>query len=149
MTTPLLHVHDLRVNISDKEILKSLSLDLFPGKVAVLMGQNGSGKSTLAQTLMGNPQYVVTSGKVAFDGEDLLEKDPTARALQGLFLSFQYPSEVTGVTISSFLRLIYNKRHKQNLSPAAFRKLLAEKMLKPKISGELAAYGYLTKKARY
>lgn len=124
----MLKVKNLHVKIDEKEILKGVNLELTKGQVTVLMGQNGSGKSTLAQTLMGHPLYQITSGEVLFNNEDLLEMEPNERALKGLFLSFQYPSEVTGVTISSFLRMIYNKRHSTNLSPAAFRKLLKEKM---------------------
>lgn len=126
--TLLLEVKNLQVKINDKEILRGLDLTLEKGIVHVLMGQNGSGKSTLAQTLMGHPSYVVTGGEVLFNGKDLLSLEPHERSLEGLFLSFQYPSEVTGVTISGFLRMIFNKHHKQNLSPAAFRKILAEKM---------------------
>lgn len=124
----MLKVKNLSVKIDSKEILKNLNLELEAGKVYALMGQNGSGKSTLAQTLMGHPQYVVSNGEITFLNQNLLEMDPTQRGLEGMFLSFQYPSEVPGVTIFSYLRMIYNKRHKQNLSPIAFRKLLKDKM---------------------
>lgn len=112
----------------EKEILKNVNLELAKNKVYALMGPNGSGKSTLAQTLMGHPNYEVTSGTVVFEKNNLFEMEPNERALAGLFLSFQYPSEVTGVTISGFLRMVYNKRHTSNLSPVAFRKILKEKM---------------------
>lgn len=124
----MLKVNNLHINIGDKEIVKNLSLELTSGKVYALMGQNGSGKSTLAQTLMGHPAYTITSGTATLGGKNLLEMEPNSRALLGLFLSFQYPSEVTGVNIASYLRLIYNKKHNQKLSPVAFRKLLKEKM---------------------
>lgn len=123
----MLNIKDLKVSVDGTEILKGVTLEVVSGDVTVLMGPNGSGKSTLAQTLMGHPMYEVT-GNVLFDGKELLEMEPDARSLSGLFLSFQYPSEVTGVTISSFLRMIYNKRHNQKLTPVKFRKILEEKM---------------------
>ncbi len=124
----MLEVKNLSVEIQDKLILKNLSIMVRANTVHALMGINGSGKSTLAQTLMGHPDYVVKTGRAIFNGKDILEMTPNERALEGLFLSFQYPSEIQGVTISSFLRMIYNKTHKQNLSPVNFRKVLKEKM---------------------
>ncbi len=128
----LLDIKNLNVSIEDKgenkQILKNLCLQVEQGETAVIMGPNGSGKSTLAQVLMGNPMYTVNSGEVTFDGEDLFEMETNERAVAGIFLSFQYPSEVTGVSISNFLRLIYNKKHNEKLSPARFRKVLKEKM---------------------
>lgn len=124
----MLNISDLKVSIEDKEILKGVSLEVGSGEVHVLMGPNGSGKSTLAQSLMGNPFYEVEDGKVVFDGKDLLDLDTTERSLNGLFLSFQYPSEIPGVTVSNYLRTIYNNKHETKLSPVKFRKLLKEKM---------------------
>ncbi|MBT6401209.1 Fe-S cluster assembly ATPase SufC [candidate division WWE3 bacterium] len=124
----MLTIKGLKVDIDEKEILKGIDLDLEDNKVHVLMGPNGSGKSTLAQALMGHPEYVVTEGSVFLDNETLLELSPDERSIAGLFLSFQYPSEVPGVTISNFLRMVYNKRHEENLSPVRFRKILKEKM---------------------
>lgn len=124
----LLDINKLCVSVEDKEILKDLSLEVKEGETAVIMGPNGSGKSTLAQALMGNPNYEITKGDVLLEGEDLLEMEPNERSAAGVFLSFQYPSEVTGVSISNFLRLIYNKKHNEKLSPARFRKILKEKM---------------------
>ena len=124
----MLSVKGLKAGTVDKVILNGVDLEIGDGQVHVLMGPNGSGKSTLAQVLMGHPSYEVKEGNVVFNDENLLENDTTERALQGLFLSFQYPSEVEGVTISSYLRLIYNKSHNENVSPAAFRKILREKM---------------------
>ena len=124
----MLEVKNLSVEIQDKLILKNLSIVVRANTVHALMGVNGSGKSTFAQTLMGHPDYVVKSGKATFNGKNILEMSPNERALEGLFLSFQYPSEIQGVTTSSFLRMIYNKTHKQNLSPVNFRKILKEKM---------------------
>lgn len=126
----MLKIKDLHVEIEDKEILKGLNLEVPAGEVHVLMGPNGSGKSTLAQTLMGHPAYTVTSGSVDFEGKDLLEMEPSERSLAGLFLSFQYPSEIPGVSIANFLRMVYNKRHSDQpaLPPVKFRDLLKEKM---------------------
>ena len=124
----MLTIKGLKVDIDEKEILKGIDLDLEDNKVHVLMGPNGSGKSTLAQALMGHPEYVVTEGSVFLDNETLLELSPDERSIAGLFFSFQYPSEVPGVTISNFLRMVYNKRHEENLSPVRFRKILKEKM---------------------
>ena len=124
----MLAIKNLQVLTDEKEILKGVDLEVGPNQVHVLMGPNGSGKSTLAQVLMGHPGYSIKKGTVKFNGENLLEMDPTERSLKGLFLSFQYPSSVEGVVISSFLRMIYNKRHEQSASPAVFRKILKEKM---------------------
>ncbi len=105
-----LSVENLRVTIADKEIVRGLSLRVPRGEVHALMGPNGSGKSTLAKVLAGHPDYQVTKGKVMMDGENLLELDPDERARRGLFLAFQYPSEVPGVTIANFLRAATQSR---------------------------------------
>ncbi len=124
----MLEIKNLKVKIEDNEILKGVNLKVENNKVHALMGPNGSGKSTLAQALMGHPMYEVTQGEVLLDGEEVLDMEPDERAVKGIFLSFQYPSEVSGVTISNFLRLIYNKHHEEKLTPAKFRKVLKEKM---------------------
>ena len=124
----MLKIEDLHINIEGKEIVKGINLEIASGEIHALMGPNGSGKSTLAQALMGHPTYEITKGKVTFNGKNLLKMNPSERSLAGLFLSFQYPSEVLGVNIANFLRLVYNKRVKKTLYPAAFRKLLREKM---------------------
>lgn len=124
----MLSIKDLKVNVEDKEILKGLSLDVEDNKVHVLMGPNGSGKSTLAHALMGNPKFEVVSGEVSLDGKDVLEMEPDERSHEGLFMSFQYPSEIPGVTISNFLRLVYMKKNNIKITPVKFRKLLKEKM---------------------
>src|SRR3989338_7679226 len=124
----MLKIEDLHINIEGKEIVKGINLEIASGEIHALMGPNGSGKSTLAQALMGHPTYEITKGKVTFNGKNLLKMNPSERSLAGLFLSFQYPSEVLGVNIANFLRLVYNKRVKKTLYPAAFRKLLKEKM---------------------
>ena len=124
----MLEIKNLSVSIEDSKILKDVNLVVKTGKVHVLMGPNGSGKSTLAQTLMGHPSYTVDSGSVMFNSEDILELETNERAKKGIFLSFQYPSEVTGVSILNYLRLIYNNSHNENLSPVAFKKIVETKM---------------------
>src|SRR5438270_4710147 len=103
-------VENLHVAIADQEIVRRLSLTLPRGEVHAIMGPNGSGKSTLAKVLAGHPDYQVTKGKVMMDGENLLKLDPDERARRGLFLAFQYPSEVPGVTIANFLRAAMQSR---------------------------------------
>lgn len=105
-----LTVEDLHVTIADKKIVRGLSLTVPRGEVHAIMGPNGSGKSTLAKVLAGHPDYHVTKGKVAMDGENLLELEPDERARRGLFLAFQYPSEIPGVTIANFLRAAVQAR---------------------------------------
>ena len=124
----MLEIKNLRVKINEKEILKGLDLKIGENQVHALMGPNGSGKSTLASTLMGHPGYEVVSGVAIFNNENILEMEANERAEKGLFLSFQYPSEVEGVNITSYLRMIYNKSHEQKLSPIKFREVLKEKM---------------------
>jgi Fe-S cluster assembly ATP-binding protein len=105
-----LSVENLHVTIADKEIVRGLSLDLPKGEVHAIMGPNGSGKSTLAKVLAGHPDYQVTKGKITMDGENVLELAPDERARRGLFLAFQYPSEIPGVTIANFLRAAVQSR---------------------------------------
>ena len=124
----ILQIKDLHASIDGKEILKGLTLNINNGETDVIMGPNGSGKSTLAQVLMGHPLYVVDDGEVLYKDQDLLQKEAAERAADGVFLSFQYPSEVSGVGIANFLRLIYNKRTNQKLSPAKLRPIIKEKM---------------------
>ena len=99
----LLKIEDLHVRVEDKEILRGLNLEIKPGEVHAIMGPNGSGKSTLAYALMGKPGYEITKGKIIFKGEDVSEWEPEVRAQKGLFLSFQYPVAIPGVTVASFL----------------------------------------------
>src|SRR6266576_1479633 len=99
-----LRVENLRVSIADQEIVRGLTLRVPRGEVHALMGPNGSGKSTLAKVMAGHPDYQVTKGKITMDGEDLLALEPDDRARKGLYLAFQYPSEIPGVTIANFLR---------------------------------------------
>ena len=105
-----LRVENLRVAVGDQEIIRGLTLRVPRGEVHALMGPNGSGKSTLAKVLAGHPDYRVIAGKILMDGENLLELDPDERARRGLFLAFQYPSEIPGVTIANFLRAALQAR---------------------------------------
>ncbi|WP_139490594.1 Fe-S cluster assembly ATPase SufC [Brevibacillus dissolubilis] len=105
-----LEIKNLRARIEEKEILKGLTLEIKGGEIHAIMGPNGTGKSTLASTLMGHPKYEVTEGSVSLNGEDVLEMDVTERARAGLFLAMQYPSEITGVTNSDFLRSAINAK---------------------------------------
>lgn len=124
----LLTVENLKVKIGDKEILKGVDLKMGPGEVHAIMGPNGTGKSTLAYALAGKSSYEVTSGSVTMEGENVLDMSPDERARKGLFLAFQYPSEVPGVTVDNFLRVAYNTIKKEELSIWEFRNLLKEKM---------------------
>lgn len=123
-----LQIKNLYVNVNGKEILKGVNLNIDLGKVHALMGPNGSGKSTLANVLMGNPKYVVTKGKILLDKEDITELSADERAKKGLFLSFQYPAEITGVTMSNFLRTAYNSIKEKKLDVVEFHSLLKKKM---------------------
>jgi Fe-S cluster assembly ATP-binding protein len=105
-----LRVENLRVEIADQEIVRGLTLTVPQGEVHAIMGPNGSGKSTLAKVLAGHPDYKVNAGKVLMDGENLFELEPDERARRGLFLAFQYPSEIPGVTIANFLRAALQSR---------------------------------------
>ena len=103
-------IQDLHVSIAEQEIIRGLSLTIPKGEVHAIMGPNGSGKSTLAKVLAGHPHYVVTGGSVTMDGENILELEPNERARKGLFMAFQYPSEIPGVTIANFLRAAVQAR---------------------------------------
>src|SRR5687768_8651159 len=105
----VLEIKDLRASVGDKEILKGISLTVNTGEVHAVMGPNGSGKSTLAQVLAGHPAFTVTGGSVTYDGQDLLELEPETRAQAGLFLAFQYPVEIPGISNAYFLRAAYNE----------------------------------------
>jgi Fe-S cluster assembly ATP-binding protein len=128
----MLEIKDLHVKIEDKEILKGVNLKLEPGKVHALMGPNGSGKSTLANVIMGHPKYEITKGEIIYNGQVINDMPPNERAKLGLFLSFQYPSEIEGVTISTFLRTALNSKKKANeeepIGVLDFHNLLKEKM---------------------
>jgi Fe-S cluster assembly ATP-binding protein len=127
----LLEIKDLHAGIEGKEILKGLSLNINKGEVHAIMGPNGSGKSTLAKVLAGHPSYEVTSGEILFEGQNLLELEPDERARAGVFMAFQYPVEIPGVSNSQFLRLAYNEKMKhfgqEELDPLEFKDLLFER----------------------
>jgi Fe-S cluster assembly ATP-binding protein len=127
----MLKIENLHVSVSDKEILKGLSLEIGEGEVHAIMGPNGSGKSTLAYVLAGKPGYEITSGSVTYKGKDLLELAPEERASAGLYLAFQYPVELPGVNNSYFLRAALNaqrrSRGEEELDAMAFLKLAREK----------------------
>ncbi len=124
----MLKIENLHVEIDGNEILKGLSLEVGQGEIHAIMGPNGSGKSTLSNVLMGHPRYEVTEGSVTFQGEDVLELEPDERAKLGMFLAFQYPSEVPGVSVANFLRTAVNSVREKELSPMEMYRLLQEKM---------------------
>ncbi len=123
-----LEIHDLHISTGDKEIIHGLDLVLKKDEVHVIMGPNGSGKSTLANAIMGHPKYTVTKGNIVLDGEDITHAKVTDRARKGLFLSMQYPPQVEGVTVTSFLRTATNVMRGDTQNPIKFHKALLEKM---------------------
>ncbi|TDG95478.1 Fe-S cluster assembly ATPase SufC [Cardinium endosymbiont of Culicoides punctatus] len=128
----MLTIEDLHVNVGDKKVLNGVNLQIHPGQLHAIMGPNGAGKSTLAAVLAGREGYEVTQGSVTFLGQDLLALTPEARAALGLFLAFQYPVEIPGVTTTNFLKTAINQIRKQKevepLNAVAFLALLKEKM---------------------
>ena len=131
--TDELVIKDLHVSIEGQKILNGVNLVVKKGEVCALMGQNGSGKSTLAYTLMGHPKYIVDKGEVWYKGKNILELPPDERAKLGVFLSFQYPQEIPGVSVSNFLRTALNAVKPNPTSVPDFVKLLREKMKMLKI----------------
>ena len=124
----MLKIENLHAQIDGNEILKGLSLEVGKGEIHAIMGPNGSGKSTLSNVLMGHPRYEVTEGSVTFEGQDVLELEPDERARLGMFLAFQYPSEVPGVSVANFMRTAVNSVREKELPPMEMYKLLQEKM---------------------
>ena len=128
----MLEIKGLRATVNDKEILRGIDLSVRSGEVHAVMGPNGSGKSTLAQVLAGHPAYAITAGSATYEGEDLLSMDPEVRAQKGVFLAFQYPVEIPGVSNAYFLRAAYNEirkaRGEDELDPMSFADLMDEKM---------------------
>jgi Fe-S cluster assembly ATP-binding protein len=117
-----LEIRNLHVRVEDKEILKGLDLEVEKGRIHALMGPNGSGKSTLANAIMGHPALEVTEGTITFKGEEITEADPDERARMGLFMAFQYPVAIPGVTVAKYLRMIVNaKREHQGAEPVKLR----------------------------
>src|SRR3989338_6556727 len=141
---PLLSIDDLHISIADKEIVKGVSLEIGKGEVHAIMGPNGSGKSTLVHALMGHPAYEVTGGSVTFCSEDLLSLEPHERAQRVLFLAFQYPKEIAGVTLRNFLFAAHKAQTKardpkaKELSPIKFKKTLEDHMKKLNIDAAFA-----------
>jgi Fe-S cluster assembly ATP-binding protein len=129
MSEKLLQIEDLHVTVEGREILKGLNLEIDKGDIHAIMGPNGSGKSTLAYVLTGRPGYEVTGGKILYKGENVLDLGPDERAQRGIFLAFQYPTEVPGVSVVNFLRTAYNAIHKDSPKGAMdFRMYLQEKV---------------------
>ena len=138
----LLDIRGLHASIGDKEILKGIDLTIRKGEVHAVMGPNGAGKSTLSAVLVGRPDYEVTAGSVTFLGRDLLAMSPEERSWAGIFLSFQYPIEIPGVSITNFMKAAVNARRKaqglEDLKPAEFIRLMKEKMAMVQMKGEFA-----------
>lgn len=135
-------IKNLHAGVEGKEILKGVDLRIGKGEVHVIMGPNGAGKSTLSAVLTGRPNFTVTDGEVSFDGADLLAMTPEERSWAGIFLSFQYPIEIPGVSITNFMKAALSARRKAQglpeLTPAEFLKLLREKMALVQMKGEFA-----------
>lgn len=144
--TAHLEIRDLHVSVEGKEILKGIDLKINRGEIHAIMGPNGSGKSTLANTLAGHPKYAITQGDILYKGESILEWGPDERAQKGIFLAFQYPMAIPGVTVANFLRTALNARRKATggngdskaISIPDFRKLMREKMAMLKLEDAFA-----------
>mgnify|MGYP003623242872 FL=1 len=138
----LLEIKDLHASINGKEILKGINLQVNPGEVHAIMGPNGSGKSTLSSVLVGNPAFEVTKGSITYQGRDLLEMSPEDRSHEGIFLSFQYPVEIPGVSMVNFMRAAVNEQRKYKglpaLSASEFLKLMREKRSVVELDNKLA-----------
>jgi Fe-S cluster assembly ATP-binding protein len=132
LNSPLLEIKDLQVSIDDNEILKKLNLTINKGEIHAIMGPNGSGKSTFSKVLAGHPAYSVLNGDILFKGSSILELDPEERSHLGIFLAFQYPIEIPGVSNEDFLRLAYNSKqkfyNKSELGPIEFLTIINEKL---------------------
>ncbi len=139
----MLTIKDLHASVNGKEILKGINLSVKPGEIHAIMGPNGSGKSTLSSVLVGNPMFEVTKGSVQFCGKDLLELSPEDRSHEGIFLSFQYPVEIPGVSMTNFMRTAVNEHRKYNglpaLTAAEFLKLMREKRSIVELDNKLAS----------
>jgi Fe-S cluster assembly ATP-binding protein len=135
---PTLIIDHLHIAIDDKEIVKGVSLTVNKGEIHALMGPNGSGKSTLANTIMGHPKYTVTGGDIIFEGESIVGMPADERARRGLFLSFQYPTAIPGVTLVNFLRRSVNAVRGTDMPVREFRSLLMDKMALLKVDRDFA-----------
>lgn len=142
MNDILLKIEGLRASVEDKEILKGVDLVIRKGEVHAVMGPNGAGKSTLSAVLAGKPQFKVTEGSIEFLGQDLLAMSPEERSWAGIFLSFQYPVEIPGVSITNFMKAAINARRKAQglpeIKPADYLRMLKEKMAFVQMKGEFA-----------
>lgn len=138
----MLEIKNLHANIGEKEILRGINLTIKDGETHAIMGPNGSGKSTLSAVLVGNPMFEVTEGSVTFEGKDLLEMKPEDRANEGIFLSFQYPVEIPGVSMTNFMRAAINEKRKYHgqepLNAADFLKLMREKRAVVELDSKLS-----------
>ena len=143
MNHPLLKVENLRAGIEGKEILKGINLTVNPGEVHAIMGPNGSGKSTFSGVLAGDPRFTVSAGSARLNGVELLDLPPENRSHEGLFLSFQYPVEIPGVTMVNFMRAAVNAKRKylneEPLSAADFLKLMRQKRAVVELDNKLAS----------
>lgn len=139
MPTSLLKVENLSASIEGRRLLDNVSLTINPGEVHVLMGPNGAGKSTLANVIMGDPRYQLESGKIFFDGEDITQVKTDVRARKGIFLSFQAPEEIAGVSVENFLRAAKAARTGETIRLVPFRKELQAKMAELEIAPEYAS----------
>jgi Fe-S cluster assembly ATP-binding protein len=129
MTEPILLIEDLHATVEDREILRGVDLKILPGEIHAIMGPNGSGKSTLANVLMGKPGYDVSEGRIIYKGEDLSGLEPEERARKGIFLAFQNPTEIPGVSVVNFLRTAYNaSKPDRQLGALEFRRYLQARM---------------------
>ena len=135
---PDLEIKNLHVNAGDKPILKGLDLSVSKGEIRALMGPNGSGKSTLANVIMGHPGLEVTEGRILFKGEDITEADPDERARMGLFMAFQYPVAVPGVTVTKYLRTVMNAHREEPISLKDFRRVVEDAMKLTEVPKEFA-----------
>nr|YP_009397010.1 Iron-sulfur cluster formation ABC transporterATP-binding subunit [Spyridia filamentosa]ARW66196.1 Iron-sulfur cluster formation ABC transporterATP-binding subunit [Spyridia filamentosa] len=134
----ILVINDLCANINGKEIIKNLNLSIKYGEIHAIMGRNGSGKSTLAKIISGHPSYQITQGSIIFKNEDITYKEPEEKSKDGIFLAFQYPIEIPGVSNMEFLRFAYNahKNTDEELDPLSFLKIIQEKLKKLNINEE-------------
>ncbi len=124
----MLEIKNLYVSINDKPILKGVNLKIEKGEIHALMGPNGSGKSTLSFVLMGHPKYKITKGEIFFEGKNITEINPDERARLGMFLCFQYPTEIQGVSLFNFLKTSYNSINNEKISSMEFREIMKDKM---------------------
>lgn len=132
MNNNLLSIDNLHANINNTKILNGMNLSINPGEIHAIMGKNGCGKSTLAKVIAGHPSYNITKGNILFENENINILDPVERALKGIFLAFQYPVEISGVSNADFLRLAYNEKQKKNnkpiVDPLSFLEIINDKI---------------------